>query len=119
MAKKPGTRHRSTEQQLADAEERASQLRKKTRERDTRRKILIGSMYQSQADQYGATAQLLQRLDNWLPSGHRDRNLWLDDGIGQIRGLYGAKLSLPTPGWSLKVTLRHTDRYGNPIPITA
>jgi hypothetical protein len=112
-------KHRSTEQKLVDAEERAKTLRKKAKARDTRRKILIGSMYQSQAEKSGKTQVLLQQLDRWLPSGHRDRNLWFDHGIGSIRGLMsGTQLYPVSPGWSFGTQLAvlaspFTDKYGN------
>jgi len=106
MAK--GVKHKTTEQQLADAEARLNKLREQARKNDTRRKILIGSMYLSQAEEYGALDQLLTRLDNWLPSGHRDRRLWLDDGIGPVRGLYGATLqpAKKPPGWAKEVLFK-------------
>lgn len=121
MAKKIG-RHRTPEQQLAAAEERLNRLREQTRRNDTRRKILIGSIVMSRAEANNAAMkQLLRDLDNWLASGHRDRRLWLDKGLGTVSGLYDAKLHQVQPGWAFgrmlppvpKPLLR--DRYGNPI----
>ena len=108
MAKQKGTHHKTTEQRLADAEVRLNKLREQARKNDTRRRILIGSMYLSQAEECGALNQLLTRLDNWLPSGHRDRRLWIDHGLGPIRGLFSATLhpaEQPSPGWAAKEVL--------------
>ncbi|NOG32913.1 hypothetical protein HLB35_16110 [Halomonas sp. TBZ9] len=91
---------RTTEEQLADAQQRLNQLREKSRKEKNRRKILVGAMYLSQAKQHNGMEKLLTRLDHWLPNGHRERRLWLDDGLGPIQGLYGnQKLQPPRNGW--------------------
>lgn len=100
----------TTAQKLADAELKASRLRERVRKEETRRKILIGSMYLKQAEDHGALDQLLTRLDNWLPSGHRDRRLWFGHGMGKIRGLRdGVTLhpaKQPPPGWAEEVLFK-------------
>lgn len=114
MAKKPGTRHRSIDQQVAEAEERLNKLRKRQRERDTRRKILAGAFYIKQAERNSeANKQLMSDMDSWL-TDERDRRLF---ELGAMQGLFGAKLSPAQPGWSLGVTLSQTstDRYGNAV----
>lgn len=121
MAKKKGTQHRTTEQQLADAELRLNRLREQARRNDTRRKILIGAMVMGRAEASDAEMEkLLRDLDAWLASGHRDRRLWFDNGLGQVSGLYGAKLHQVQPGWAFGRALSPVpkpmrDRYGNPI----
>lgn len=121
MAKKKGTQHRTTEQQLADAELRLNRLREQARKNDTRRRILIGSMVMGRAEADGAEMeQLLHDLDTWLASGHRDRRLWFDKGLGPVSGLYGVKLRQVQPGWAFGRALPQIpkplcDRYGNPI----
>lgn len=121
MAKKKGTQHRTTEQQLADAELRLNRLREQARRNDTRRKILIGAMVMGRAEASDAEMEkLLRDLDAWLTSGHRDRRLWLDKGLGPVSGLYGAKLQLVQSGWAFGRALPPVpkplrDRYGNPI----
>ncbi|MCA1773159.1 MAG: hypothetical protein LC677_11345 [Halomonas sp.] len=121
MAKKKGSAHRTTEQQLADAEAKLNALREKARREDTRRRILIGSMLLGKAEADDAKMeQLLHDLDTWLASGHRDRRLWLDYGLGPIRGLYGATLHpSKQQGWVFGRELPPAvapmrDRYGNP-----
>ena len=100
MAKKTGASHRTTSQQLADAERRLNRLREQNKKEDTRRKILVGSMYLSQAQQNDGMSKLVTRLDHWLPSGHRDRRLWLDYGLGPIQGFYGNQRLQPLrSGW--------------------
>lgn len=95
MAKtKKGVQHRTTEQQLADAEQRLNRLREKARQEDTRRKILVGSLVLSQAQSdSNLHANLIKHLDQWLASGHRDRRLFFEHGLGPIAGLYEAKLT--------------------------
>lgn len=100
MAKGRGAAHRTTAQQVADAEMRLSRLREQSRKEDTRRRVLVGSMYLSQAKQNDGMGKLLTRLDHWLPSGHRDRRLWLDYGLGPIQGFYGNQRLRPLrTGW--------------------
>lgn len=119
MAKKPGTKHRTTEQQLADAEERLARLRKKQRDEDTRRRVLVGSLYLGRSERSSAARQqLLRDLDSWL-TDERDRRIF---DLGAIPGLYSSPLhpsqALNQPGWAFSKTLRQIDldRYGNPIP---
>lgn len=38
--------------------------------------------------------QLLRDLDNWLASGHRDRRLWLDKGLGRFQDCTARNFSL-------------------------
>lgn len=69
MAKRRGTQHRTTAQQLADAEARLNRLREQARREDTRRRILVGSMILGRAE--GNTAvmeQLIHDMDGWLGS---------------------------------------------------
>lgn len=121
MAKNQGAKHKTTEQLLREAEQRADALRDRARKEDTRRKILIGSMVMGRAaTNDAAMEQLLRDLDNWLASGHRDRRLWLEKGLGPVSGLYGAKLQLVQSGWAFGRALSPVpkplrDRYGNPI----
>lgn len=121
MTKGKGAAHRTTAQQLADAELRLNRLREQARREDTRRKILIGAMVMGRAEADRAkNEQLLHELDAWLASGHRDRRLWFDNGLGQVSGLYGAKLHQVQPGWAFGRALSPVpkpmrDRYGNPI----
>ncbi|WP_280564946.1 hypothetical protein [Chromohalobacter sp. 48-RD10] len=109
-------KHRTTEQQLADAEAKLARLRELKRKEDTRRRILIGSMILGRAEGDDATMErLLKELDGWLGDGHRDRKLF---GLGPISGLYGATLrpAAQQPGWALNMALKPVrDRYGNPV----
>lgn len=124
MAKQRGTTHRTTSQQLADAEARLNRLREQARREDTRRKILIGSLILGRAESDNAVMdRLLRDLDSWLASG-RDRRLFLDHGLGPIQGLYGATLhpAEQAQGWAFGRELPlatesepERDRYGNPI----
>lgn len=126
MAKKRGSQHRTTAQQLADAEARLNRLREQARREDTRRRILVGSMILGRAeDNTAVMEQLIHDMDGWLASGHRDRRLFLDYGLGPIRGLYGATLHpIEQPraaGWAFGRALPpavqpvQRDRYGNPV----
>lgn len=123
MAKtKKGVQHKTTEQQLAEAEQRLNRLREKARQEDTRRKILVGAMILSEAQQDTTLHEnLMSHLDSWLASGHRDRRLFVGHGLGPIAGLYQAKLTPADTkrGWSFGRTLSPAkpslDRYGNPI----
>ncbi len=123
MAKtKKGGQHKTTEQQLAEAEQRLNRLREKARQEDTRRKILVGAMILSEAQQDTTLhGNLMSHLDSWLSAGHRDRRLFVDYGLGPIAGLYGKTLHPleHLPGWAFSRTLSPAkpslDRYGNPI----
>lgn len=98
-------KHRSTEQQLAAAEERLNRLRERQRKEDTRRKILVGAMILAQAEANDELMdQLHNELDEWLQTGHRDRKLF---GLGPLSGLRNATLGKVEnrPGWSLGVAL--------------
>jgi len=117
-------KHRTTAQQLADAEARLNRLREQARREDTRRRTLIGSMLLGRAESDAAVMQqMLRELDHWLASGHRERRLFRDRGLGPIRGLYGAILcpAARRAGWAFGRALPATveaparDRYGNPI----
>nr|WP_173057755.1 hypothetical protein [Halomonas sp. Ant2]AJY53636.1 MobS/MobC [Halomonas sp. Ant2] len=125
MAKAKGAAYRTTAQRLADAELHLNRLREKNRKEDTRRKILVGAMMLAKAENSPQIRQqLLTEIDNRLATGHRDRRLFIDYGIGPIRGLYGATLhpaEEQPPGWAegllwkKKPLQRSTDRYGNVI----
>ncbi len=122
MAKtKKGVQHKTTEQQLAEAEQRLNRLREKARQEDTRRKILVGAMILNQAKQDTTLHEnLMIHLDSFLAAGHRDRRLFFDHGLGPIAGLYGKTLHPleHLPGWAFSRTLPakpSLDRYGNPI----
>lgn len=113
---------RTTEQQLAAAQEQVDALRKRAKQEDTRRRILIGSMILGRAD-VDATlkARLLRDLDGWLTEW-RDRRLFLNYGIGPIIGLYGATLHPAEQqlGWAFGQALLpavQRDRYGNPVGV--
>lgn len=82
--------HRTTEQQLAAAEERLSKLRKRQRTEDTRRRVLVGAFYLGRAERDPAAhTRLMRDLDEWL-TDERDRRLFR---LGAIRGLYAATLT--------------------------
>ena len=77
-------KHRTTEQQLAAAEAQLNKLRKKQRQEDTRRKVLIGAMHMSRCERDDSAHHQL------------------------MRDMYAATLQ-PTSqpaGWSLGVTLK-------------
>jgi len=116
MAKK----RRTTEQQLAEAEDRLNQLREKARREEARRHMLIGKMVLERAKENDREMQRLMRdLDNWLPSGnHPDRKRF--GSLGAVRGLYGVTLH-PNErhwGWVFNTALAEAnpgaDRYGDP-----
>lgn len=125
-------KHRTTQQLLKEAENRASALRDRAQKEDTRRRILIGSVLLGRAAADDATMErLLRDLDGWLSSGHRDRRLFQSYGLGPIRELCGATL-FPVPtkrnksgkkqrqpfGWAFGRALPSAvqrDRYGNLI----
>lgn len=68
--------HRSKDQQLADAEARVARLRKAKRSEDTRRKILVGSVFMRLAEQNDrARANFLALMDKHL-TDDRDRRLF-------------------------------------------
>lgn len=97
-------RHRTTAQQLADAEAKLSRLRQRQRQEDTRRRILVGSMFLTRAERDEVISeQLMRELDTWL-TDERDRRLFVDWGLGPIRGLYRATLTpaIRQPGWSVR-----------------
>lgn len=108
---------RTTGQQLADAQQRLNQLREKSRTEETRRKIIIGGMMLRMASNNPEVMKnLMRQLDKSLPHRHRDRRVFFEYGIGQIAGLYGAKLHPVQPGWalgrSLSPVIRH-NRYSS------
>lgn len=123
MAKAKGSVYRTTAQRLADAELHLNRLREKNRKEDTRRKILVGAMMLAETENNPKVRrQVLTGIDNKLATGHRDRRLFIDYGIGPLRGLYGATLhpaEKQPPGWAeelvwkKKPLQRSTDRYGN------
>lgn len=121
MARKKGT-HRTTEQLLKEAEERAAALRDRARKDDTRRRVIIGSMLLGRAERDAQVRdQLLRDLDSWLTEWH-NRRLFLDYGLGAIQGLYGATLhpAEQAQGWAFSRALPSAtepkrDRYGNLI----
>lgn len=85
-------KHRTTEQQLAAAEERLNELRKRQRTEATRRRVLVGAMLLGRAERDPvAHHHLMRELDSWL-TADRDRRLF---ELGPIRGLYGATLFPP------------------------
>jgi len=120
-----GTQHRTTEQLLADAENRANDLRDRVRKEHTRRKILVGSMVLSLAQSDDVLRDFLKsRLDERL--SERDRRLFFSrDHLGlAIAGLHGAALypAERRPGWALGQNLclaaepgRDRAHYGNAI----
>lgn len=101
--------HRTTEQQLAAAEERLNKLRKRQRNKDTRRRVLIGALYLGRAERDSdAHHRLMRDLDLWLVN-QRDRTLF---GLCSLRGLYGAtpQSKNRTAGWTLGAKLQQAPR---------
>lgn len=107
-------KHKTTQQQLEDAEERLKRLRERQRQQTTRQRILVGAMYIGRAkNDPAAHHKLMCDLDVWL-TAKRDRKLF---DLGPIRGLYGAKFKTLSkePGWWMGISLKRVpvDRYGN------
>lgn len=91
-------RHRTAEQLAAEYERKAAAARKRARDQDTRRKILLGSWVQNRMERNDSVKQdMLRALDRWL-TRPADRRLF---GLGPIKGLYGATLKPAPAGWSL------------------
>lgn len=73
---------RTTEQQLADAQQRINRLREKARKEATRKKIIVGAMILQRAESdSNFKAGLLNGLDQFVSK--RDRPLFAEIGLPQ------------------------------------
>lgn len=73
---------RTTEQQLADAQQRINRLREKARKEDARKKIIVGAFILNRAERDpNFKAGLLNELDQFVPE--RDRSLFAELGLPQ------------------------------------